>query len=138
MTVSDDATINDQDLLYRRIHPKQLAEDIDGSPRLSSAAFKPNQQDELTLSAYLLTALAQIPANPSDCALPGAGHTLAELGVGDVRCLGLGVVRDPVTRAEVPNPCDPAHALITGFIATRKAVERQARALAAQARWPCV
>lgn len=136
MTVIDDPSIGDDDIAYRRVHPEQVAEADDGSQRVSSAAFKVNKQDELALSVYLASVLPDIPVTPADCVLPGRGHTLAELDVSAVRSLEHGVVRDPVVDPAVPNPCDPAHALITGFSEARKTMERQARALAEKARWP--
>ncbi len=136
MTVSDDATVGNDDLAYRRVHPNLAPLDQNGVPRLSSAVFKVNTADQGLLSVYLKSELAEIPALPVDCVAAGAPHTIAEVGVVDIRGLGHGVIRDPVTGADVPNPCDPAHALVTGFSADRKILGQQARALLAKARWP--
>jgi hypothetical protein len=134
VTVTDDPTISNADLAYRRIHPEQLADDLDGGTRPSSAAFRPNRNDDLALSVYLDSVMTEIKVLPTDCVLPGAGHTLAEVEVSEIRSLGHGVVRDPVADALVSNPCDPAHALITGFEPGRGPMGRQARALAEKAR----
>lgn len=134
MTATDDGTIRSDDVVYRRIHPRQLTEDSDGAVRVSSAAFKPNRQDALALSVYLGSELDRAAVRPVDCVLPGGGHTLAALTVEQVRSLQHGVVRDPVEGAAVPNPCDPAHALITGFSSSGGERGRQARALARAAR----
>ncbi len=136
MTVSDDPSVGDDDLAYRRVHPNLAPLDQDGNPRLSSAVFKVNTADRGLLSVYLQSEVAKIPALPVDCVAAGARHTIAELDVGDIRSLGHGVLRDPVTGVDVPNKCDPAHALVTGFSADRKILGKQARALLAKARWP--
>jgi len=137
VTASDDPSVReDDDLAYRRVHPRQLVKAVDGRPRVSSATFKPNRQDELALSVYLRSVLTDLSVSPADCIPAGGQHMLAALDVGDLRRLGHGVIRDPVTDARIPNQCDPAHALITGFQDGRKAMDRQARALAETARWP--
>jgi hypothetical protein len=135
VTLSDDSTVGNDDVAYRRVHPNLAPPDANGVPRLSSAVFKVNTADQGLLSVYLKSELAKIPALPVDCVAPGAPHSIAELDVADIRLLGHGVIRDPVTDADVPNTCDPAHALITGFRADRKILGQQARALLAKARW---
>lgn len=134
-TPPDDASITGDDLLYRRVHHTMVVPDGSGGERPSSATFRPNDKDDDGLSGYLGSAIAQIPAVPADCLPPGSGYTLAAIGVQEIRDRGHGVLRDPVTDAEKPNRCDPAHALITGF-ASGQARDKQARALARQARWP--
>lgn len=136
MTLSDDPSVGSDDLAYRRVHPNLAPPDQNGIPRLSSATFKVNNADQGLLSVYLKSEVAKIPALPVDCVAAGAPHTIAELDVVDIRCLGHGVIRDPVIGADVPNTCDPAHALVTGFSADRKILGQQARALLAKARWP--
>lgn len=136
MTEADDASITDSDVLYRRVHRKQVVSTMSGEPRLSSAVFKPNKQVQGGLSAFLQSALAAIPAMPADC-LPEVGeHSIAAIKVGDLRGAGHGVLRDPGTNAPVPNACDQAHALITGFSDARSTAESQARVLAMMALWP--
>ena len=133
---SDDASIAGDDLLYRRVHHTMVVSDGTGGERPSSAAFRPNDNDDDDgLSAYLRSALLQIPAEPADCLPDLDDYSLASLIVGEVRNRGHGVLRDPVTDADEPYPCDLAHALVTGF-RTGKPRDKQARALSRQARWP--
>lgn len=136
MTAEDDGTIANDDMAYRRVHPKQAPPDLDGVPRLSSAAFKLTEADHGRLSIYLRSEVESIPATSSDCVAQGAPHTIAELDVSYIRNLAHGVLRDPITSGAVPNICDPAHAVITGFATSRKYTDRQARALREKARWP--
>lgn len=134
-TPPNDASITGDDLLYRRVHPTMVVPDGSGGERPSSATFRPNAGDDDGLSGYLGSAVALISAVPADCLPPGRDYSLAVIVVQDVRDRGHGVLRDPVTDAEKPNPCDAAHALITGF-ASGRARDKQARALARHARWP--
>lgn len=134
-TPPDDASIMGDDVLYRRVHHTMVVPDGSGGERPSSATFRPNDKDDGGLSVYLGSVVAQIPAVPAECLPPGREYTLASIAVVATRNHGHGVLRDPVTEAAKPNPCDPAHALITGF-ASGRARDKQARALAREARWP--
>ena len=112
---SNDASIAGHDLLYRRVHHTMVVPDGRGRERPSSAAFRPNYNDDDGLSAYLHSAILQIPAEPADCLPDPNDYSLASITVSDVRDRGHGVLRDPVIDADEPNPCDAAHALVTGF-----------------------
>jgi len=117
LSVRDDSSIDDEELLWRRISPEHVVSDSDGTRRPSSAAFS-DSSDSTPLSVDL----ASIAGDPSVTLESHSGFGLAELVVADVRKLGLGVWPDPL-------PHNEAHAGITGrkTRGTRRALARVAR-----------
>jgi hypothetical protein len=51
---------------------------------------------------------------PADSLQGHPGFGLATLSAGDVRGFKQIVNRDPIIGAPLPNPCDPAHAVVIG------------------------
>ncbi len=93
----DDLSITSEELLWRRLHPKWVIHNEDGSFRVSSAAFKDGRH-EVSVDIATLTAIEDSLAGFTD-------QGLAELQAGVSRSLGHAVVRDPL-------PENVAHALI--------------------------
>jgi hypothetical protein len=96
----DHPTINDDDLLWRRIPdvPQMIKKLPDGTHRLSSAAFKDGLDGEVSVHLVKLTTMENALAGH-----PEKG--LVEITVGLPRSLGHSVVYDPTID-------DPSHTLI--------------------------
>ena len=102
--MSDDKSIKDEDLLYRRLNPMWVVNN--GSPRISSAAFQ-NFKGGDKLSANLESLLIQNSQTWQDLLQPMPEYGLAALSVGGVRGLDQGVEKDPL-------PDDPSHVHVIG------------------------
>ncbi|MFQ5853058.1 MAG: hypothetical protein ACE5JU_21065 [Candidatus Binatia bacterium] len=95
----DDPTINSQERLWRRVHPKQLYFDSEtNEARVSSAAF--SSRGELSVALASQTTIQDLLVNYPE-------HSVVEFDAGLARSAGCIVVRDP-------QPGDPAHALVCG------------------------
>ena len=118
MRCNDDPSISDDDSVYRRISADWIvfSENTQGF-RLSTQAFRQGGADGL-VSVYLAS-----ETSPSAVMSEGRQPYLAEVGVGTIRDLGLGVVRSPATGG-------PGHCDITGR-KTRGVLNR----LIKQTRW---
>ena len=120
----DDESIQDNDLLWRRI--VNIADWVkrasNGSYRVSSAAFIDGIDGEVSVCLAALTFQEGVLLNRPD-------DGLVEIEAGIPRSLGHAIVRDPT-------PEDPSHALICPSPnknpSTRK---RDARAMAVAAKW---
>jgi hypothetical protein len=121
---TDDLTIGDGDLLWRRIIPSPLwvLPQADGTYRLSSAAFLDNHTGEVSVSLAALS-------TPEKVLSAYTNFSLVELRAGVARALGYRLVRDPT-------PEDPSHALICPPPDRSKNQRKaDARRMAAEARW---
>lgn len=115
---TDDLSITDDDLLWRRLHPTWVIPTDDGF-RISSAAFKDGRH-EVSVDLAALTTQEQTLAG-----FPQQG--LAEIKAAVPRALKHAIVRDPVAG-------NPAHALICEPPGQpNKQRERDAKAMARQA-----
>ncbi len=120
----DRPTINDDDLLWRRIpdDPNMIKLCSDGTYRLTSAAFKDGKNGEVSVHLAKLTtkerALAGYPKNG-----------LVEIPAGLPRSLGHSVVYDPT-------PEDRSHTLIVPpQNQSNNSCRRDAKRMAEAARW---
>jgi hypothetical protein len=114
----DDATIQADEKLLRRIHPKQVVPDQDGRWRPSSAAFNDRE-----LSVDIGSALTALNRTHESC-LDGHEHYgLVWFSAGTARANQQAVCRDPL-------PENPAHGIVYGEKPSR--VKKQ---LVAQSAW---
>lgn len=112
----DDATIADDDVLYRRIHESHVQE-IDGVLRPRSGAFEDKEDG---ISVFLRSVLIAERLTPADVLINYPGRLLVQLFAADVRYLVLadgsaavcGITRDPDPPDTPPHPCSAAHGLI--------------------------
>lgn len=119
---ADDHAIRDDDRALRRVHPKWVVRESDGTVRLSSAAFR---DDEMSINLKSLMSKAGRPPEDTLTGYPDFG--LAEIVVADIRSLKLGVVAAPTQE-------EPAHAIVTGR--KTQSVCRKLRDRAACLVWP--
>lgn len=98
----DDPTIGDDERLLRRIHPSWVLWQENGSPSISSAAFKDPE-----MSVYIESVLLASGRIPEDCLSAYKGFGLATITAGLARSLDQCVTRDPVAG-------EPAHGLVLG------------------------
>ena len=114
----DDPSINDDDSVYRRIPEDWVISD--GNLR----RFRPSSQAFRQGGTYgLVSVYLASETSPDAVMAEGRQAYLAEVGVGMIRGLGLGVIRSPETGG-------PGHCDITGR-KTRSVLNR----IAKQARW---
>jgi hypothetical protein len=93
-----DLQIPAEAFLWRRVHPKQLKRNPDGSLRASSASFK-DSRGELSVHIASLTTLEEILRRRPEM-------SVAQVTAGKVRSLGYVVIAAPTAD-------DPSHAVIT-------------------------
>ena len=115
---ADDLTIDDDEIVYRRIHRKQLYVEPDGDVRPNSGAVEDREDG---ISVFLHSVLVTLDLGPADVVEGYPGRLVARIRVGDLRALTLppdatpakcGITRDPDPPGEAPHKCSPAHALI--------------------------
>jgi hypothetical protein len=118
----DDPTINDDDLLWRRIvnKPEWVSRNSDGSWRVSSAAFIDRYTGEVSVHLARLTTQEKVLASRPD-------DGIVEIFAGLPRSLGLILVYDPTDN-------DQSHSLICSRIGG-SIKKSDARKLADAARW---
>jgi len=104
---SDDPTIANGSILWRRIYPGWAIHDENsGKLRVSSAAFDDSKDG--TPTSVLLADIVILSGREARSVLAGfPEYGLAALSADQVRNCGNGVARDPL-------PEEPAHGLITG------------------------
>ena len=94
----DDPTINNDEVLWRRLLPEWLHTEESGRIRAKSFAFTDRLSGELSVHiAALTTQAAVLAGRPND--------RIAAIEAGYPRSLGFAIVHDP-------KPEDPSHALI--------------------------
>ena len=98
----DDASILDQDRLFRRVSVNQVRWE-NGSPRPTSAVFKTTE-----LSVNIESLLIAQSREPKDSLKNHPAEFLTAIVAGAVRCHGHPIVKD------VDPPNDPAHGLVLG------------------------
>jgi hypothetical protein len=99
----DNASICDEERLFRRIHITQLVKDGDsGLVRVSSAAFRDQE-----LSVHLEPELEREGNSAETCLRNHRNHKLVFIAAGDARRFGQSVCRDPL-------PEDHSHGLVYG------------------------
>src|SRR5690242_7589464 len=100
----DDATISDDDYVFRRIPQKQRVSDpkAPGGVRPNSGAF-----DDSSDGSPLSMTLASQCADPASLVSGMEGAGVVRVSVSELRKLGQGFVRDPTEQ-------DPAHVLVFG------------------------
>lgn len=105
----DDASIADEDRLFRRIHLTQIVKDDDtGLARISSGAFRDTE-----LSINLESVLLNNGQTPSYCLQNHLTHKLAAITAREARQFQQDVCRDPL-------PNDPSHGLVCGSKNSRR------------------
>lgn len=120
---SDDLSIPDQAVLWRRIPPWHFVFNANLQHwRPSSAAFD-NDPDGNPMSVILAEAALEAGRTPVVVLSSHEGYGMAAIMAGFARACGQGVARDPV-------PEEPAHAVVFG--PKPKSVRRQ---LAKEAAW---
>lgn len=138
-SVANDATIDNQDLLLRRVYDAGattfvVIDQLSRRRTPTSASFRV-QDDEDGLSLYLESVL--VAAGLDATAVVSAPmNAVAALPAQAIRSVGLGVVRDPFPD-DVPDPAHPrhaAHALAVGWAGGRKARHRLSQQLARAAK----
>lgn len=120
----DHPTINDDDLLWRRIPdvPQWIKRLPDGTCRVSSAAFKDGVDGQVSVHLAKLTTVETVVA-----AYPNNG--LVEIYAGLPRSLGHSVIYDRT-------PEDPSHTLIIPpQNQPNNSRQRDAKRMAEEARW---
>ena len=98
----DDPSITDAERLLRRIARSWVSWEEDGTPRISSAAFR---EDELSVN--LETVMAQAGRAPEEAVRDYPGYGLAAFTAAHARGLNQAVARDPL-------PEEPAHGIVYG------------------------
>jgi hypothetical protein len=99
----DDASILDDERLFRRVHLSQLVKDDDtGLARVSSGVFKNKE-----LSVNIESILVKTGSSPGECLHNYRVHKLISIKAGSARRLSQAVCRDPL-------PDDPSHGLVYG------------------------
>jgi hypothetical protein len=105
----DDASIADEDRLFRRIHLTQIVKDDDtGLARISSGAFRDKE-----LSVNIESVLLNDGKEPRHCLRSYLIHKLASITAGGARQYQQVVCRDPL-------PDDPSHGLVWGSKNSRR------------------
>lgn len=118
MPFEDDATIQPDERLFRRIHPKHVVPDKDGGFRPSSAAFNDRE-----LSVDIASILTELNRTHQSCLDGYEGYGLVSFSAETARANQQAVCRDPL-------PENPAHGIVHGDKPTR--VKKQ---LVAQSTW---
>ncbi len=124
--MSDDLSITNDDLLFRRLHPRWI---VGGDqPKISSAAFQ-NARGFDKLSANLGSLMTLYAQTWEDLISTMPNYGVATLTVGDARSFGQGVVK-------APEPDDPSHVHVDGN--KTKSVQRGLAKAATQnvLKWP--
>jgi len=99
----DDASIRDEERLFRRFHLMLLVRDDDtGLARVSSGAFKDKE-----LSIQIESVLAENGGSADSCLRGHDAHRLVSITAGNARQFNQAVCRDPL-------PEDPSHGLVCG------------------------
>jgi len=99
----DDASIRDDERLFRRVHLSQLVKDEDtGLARVSSGVFKDKE-----LSVNIESALAETGRSAEGCLQNYRAHKLISITAGNSRQFDQVVCRDPL-------PEDQSHGLVYG------------------------
>jgi hypothetical protein len=105
--LADDRPVEDDTLLYRRVHKVHYSRRPDGSFRLRETAFK-NPKDRVDMSVQLGDRLAELGKSPEDVL---EGHD-SSFGLAALRTK---VVRDEEQAVErTPRPDDLAHGDVVG------------------------
>lgn len=114
----DDASIRDNERLFRRVHVSQLVRDDDtGLARVSSGAFK-----DRDLSVHIESILTGAGESAATCLRNHKSHKLLSITAADARRLHQAVCHDP-------QPEDPSHGLVFG--SKTRSVQQGLRAAAA-------
>ncbi len=116
---TDDLSIDDETVLWRRVSPSMFNTDTQGNLILTSFAFKA-PQDELSMDVSSET------TREKALAMGFPGQRLVGIKAGTLRQLGYIIVRDP-------EPNNPAHVLVLpkpGKTKSEKQLDRKAMALA--------
>ncbi len=113
---TDDLTIDDDEILWRRVIPAWIKEEPGGLVRPGSAAFRDQRSNELSVNIASLTTEEQVlEGRPDD--------SLVAIRTGVFRGLGYVIVRDPEEGNE-------SHALVCPA-----PTKRDSRAISRQATW---
>lgn len=123
----DDATIPDDESLYRRVRGDGINTVFDENlNRLRPSGAALDISDD-GLSVYLGSVVAELGLEPVAVANDHPDYGVAECRAGACRALQLGVIRDSI---EPPvHVCDPAHGLVTGE-GSRTALKKKSSKLA--------
>ena len=103
---SDDRTIVNVAVLWRRIHPRWIVSSEDEGGRVSSAAFD-NSPDGSPTSVLLADIVAQTGRSAIQILAEFPGYALASLAAGQARSCRQGIARDPLSE-------ESAHAIVFG------------------------
>jgi hypothetical protein len=105
----DDASIRDEERLFRRVHITQLVKDEDtGLTRISSSVFKDEE-----LSVNIESALRMAGMLIEACLQNYNAHKLISITAGNARQFNQIVCRNPV-------PGNPSHGLVCGSKKSRR------------------
>lgn len=120
---SDDPTILDIDILWRRIPPIHFVHDQNlDRMRPTSAAFM-DSPDGSPMSVFLAKIVQESGRSPDDALVGHTGYALSAVTAGLARERKQGVSRDP-------KPNEPAHALVFG-----KKTDAVRKAFAKKSEW---
>jgi hypothetical protein len=104
---TDDPSVNDDVVLWRRVHPNHIIFDENlGRSRPTSAAFA-DHPNRTPMSVVISSDAASIGRTPADVLSGFKGFALAGITAGFVRSQNQGVVR-------CPTPDEPAHGEVFG------------------------
>jgi hypothetical protein len=104
----DDASIQDDERLFRRVHITQLVRDDDtGLVRVSSGVFKDKE-----LSINIESVLARTGSSAEACLQKYKAHKLVSITAENGRNFGQAICHDPLTN-------DPSHGLVYGSKSAR-------------------
>lgn len=99
----DNASIRDEERLFRRVHIAQLVKDDDtGLARISSGVFK-----EKELSINIESVLEEAGFSAKACLQNRSAHKLISISAGNARGFGQAICHDPL-------PTDLSHGLVYG------------------------
>jgi hypothetical protein len=98
----NDPSIPGDERLFRRIARTWINWDEQGTPSISSAAFRDPE-----LSVYLESVMARDGREPEDAIAGYSGYGLAAITAAHARSLNQAVARDPL-------PDEPAHGVVYG------------------------
>lgn len=105
MSVQDDKSIGDDEILLRRIPPKWFKRDAGGTLDVSSQAFQ-NLEGEM-MSVHLQSIMEASGLAPTSVLEQSPGYGLVSFSAGHAREADQVIVKDPL-------PGDPSHAHVVG------------------------
>ena len=116
----DDSTVNNDERLWRRVHPDQIIWDEHlKNYRPSSGVFRPSGEMSVDIASL---------STPEAALSNYSQHSLVEFQAGAARKEGCIIVRDPL-------PDNPSHALVCGKNTEGRLTKPQAKNIQRNSKW---